>query len=294
MKNWQPIIKQIEQATHCSFNFVDAKAIAGGSINSAYRLQGTDVSYFVKLNSPNLLSMFAAEFAGLSEMAKCHAIRSPKAVVCGKTTEYSFLALEYIPLKRGTASSDWKLGQQLAIMHQQLQPDFGWHRNNTIGSTVQINDASDNWINFWREHRLGFQLSLALNNGYGGQLQQNGERLNKEFDSFFSSYSPQPALLHGDLWSGNAATDTQGEPVIFDPACYYGDREADLAMTELFGGFSADFYAAYNDYYPLDEDYRIRKSLYNLYHVLNHLNLFGSGYLHQAESLINRLLAELC
>jgi protein-ribulosamine 3-kinase len=293
MKKWLPIIKQIEQATHSTFNLVDVKAISGGSINSAYRLQSNDVSYFIKLNSTDMLPMFIAEHAGLGEMANCQAMRIPKTIVCGKTEEYSFLTLEYIPLRPGNARSDRMLGQQLAIMHQQRQANFGWHRNNTIGSTQQINDTCNNWTNFWRKHRLGYQLGLALNNGYAGNLQQNGERLSMELNSFFNGYSPQPALLHGDLWSGNAAADAHGKPVIFDPACYYGDREADLAMTELFGGFSANFYAVYNDYYPLDKGYSLRKYLYNLYHVLNHLNLFGQAYLQQAQGLINKLLAEL-
>ncbi len=110
----------------------------------------------------------------------------------------------------------------------------------------------------------------------------------------FVGYQPQPSLLHGDLWGGNAAVDTQGNPVIFDPACYFGDREADLAMTELFGGFGRDFYAAYQDFLPLDQGYATRKTLYNLYHILNHLHLFGGGYLSQSERMLERLLAEVC
>jgi len=122
-------------------------------------------------------------------------------------------------------------------------------------------------------------------------LQSNGERLRARMSGFFSTYAPQPSLLHGDLWSGNAASDAADRPVIFDPAVYYGDREADIAMTELFGGYSASFYDAYRAAYPLDRGYAVRKDLYNLYHVLNHLNLFGAGYLEQAERLIARLLS---
>jgi fructosamine-3-kinase len=201
--------------------------------------------------------------------------------------------LEKIAIGLRSADSDVKLGQQLAALHQINQPYYGWQQNNTIGSTEQINNSSDDWIGFWREHRLGFQLSLAEKNGYGGSLIRSGERLSESLDCFFSNYTPQPSLLHGDLWSGNASVTNDGEPIIYDPACYYGDREADIAMTELFGGFGSNFYAAYNESYPLDSNYTIRKTLYNLYHILNHLNLFGEGYLHQAENMIDSLLAEI-
>ena len=140
---------------------------------------------------------------------------------------------------------------------------------------------------------MGFQLKLAADKGYGGLLQANGERLCSDMAALFDNYLPQPSLLHGDLWAGNAAVDKQGCPVIFDPACYYGDREADLAMTELFGGFSRDFYAAYQAVWPLNQGYGVRKTFYNLYHILNHLNLFGGGYLRQAESMMAMLLAEI-
>jgi fructosamine-3-kinase len=148
-------------------------------------------------------------------------------------------------------------------------------------------------VEFWRTQRLGFQLRLAAGNGYGGRLQTQGERLLTELPALLAGHTPPAALLHGDLWSGNYSVDVGGAPVIFDPALYYGDRETDLAMTELFGGFSPRFYQAYNDAYPLSEGYRLRKSLYNLYHVLNHLNLFGGGYLAQAEQLLGGLLREL-
>jgi fructosamine-3-kinase len=216
----------------------------------------------------------------------------PTPIVFGQSETHSFLVLEYLEFGRSSAVSERLLGQQLAQLHQQAQPYFGWHRDNTIGSTLQINSQNEDWLNFWREQRLGFQLQLAAKNGYGGRLQTLGERLSGELSVLFSDYQPVPSLLHGDLWAGNAATDKQGKPVIFDPACYYGDREADLAMTELFGGFGSDFYAAYQAVWALDVGYQTRKSLYNLYHILNHLNLFGGGYLRQAETMMASLLAE--
>jgi fructosamine-3-kinase len=178
-------------------------------------------------------------------------------------------------------------------MHRITRPAFGWVRDNTIGSTPQINTPADDWIGFWRDRRLRFQLELAVRNGAGGSLQAGGERLLDEFPRLFSSYTPVASLLHGDLWGGNQAYTRAGEPAIYDPAVYYGDRETDIAMTELFGGFGRDFYAAYREHYPLDEGYAVRRRLYNLYHVLNHFNMFGGGYLSQARGMLDSLLSEL-
>jgi fructosamine-3-kinase len=290
--NWQAISQQIESVSGKPFKIVCAHKLSGGDTNFAFRLQGEYRSYFVKLNRADLVAMFEAEFAGLQALAETQSVRVPMPVVCGKAGEHSFLVLEYFEFGCPNKGSEHLFGQQLALMHQQQQPYFGWHRNNTIGSTLQINTQSHDWLTFWREQRLRLQLKLAENNGYGGRLQANGERLCSEMAVLFTDYLPQPSLLHGDLWAGNAGVDKQGFPVIFDPACYYGDREADLAMTELFGGFSVDFYAAYQAVWPLDQGYAVRKTFYNLYHILNHLNLFGSGYLRQAESMMAMLLSE--
>jgi len=198
--------------------------------------------------------------------------------------------MEYIPL--GGKDSGLKLGQQLAAMHRKSWDKFGWFRDNTIGSTPQPNTPTDNWVEFYREHRLRFQLDLAADNG-GNRLLDQGEHLMGSLDAFFPDYDPLPSLLHGDLWGGNYSTDRDGNPVIFDPATYYGDREADIAMTELFGGFPNDFYSTYNQAWPLDAGYSTRKTLYNLYHVINHFNLFGGGYLSQADHMISDLLSEI-
>lgn len=291
--NWQSIVEQVESATSFAFKLVNARPLAGGDINSAYCLQGIGKSYFVKLNHADTIAMFAAEAAGLKELAATCTVRVPSPVVHGQSAEHAFLVLEYIEFGTSSKISDRLLGQQLALLHQQPRPYFGWHRDNTIGSTAQPNTSNGDWIAFWRSQRLQHQLLLAAKKGYRGQLQTNGEQLCDKFARFFDGYHPQPSLLHGDLWGGNAATDKRGNPIMFDPACYYGDREADLAMTELFGGFSQYFYAAYRDIYPTDQGYSVRKTLYNLYHILNHLNLFGSGYLRQAENMIASLLSEL-
>ncbi|HEV7822353.1 MAG TPA: fructosamine kinase family protein, partial [Burkholderiales bacterium] len=157
----------------------------------------------------------------------------------------------------------------------------------------QRNTPMEDWPGFFKECRLGFQLKLARRNCAPLQLLDRGERLLSSMAPLFSNQAVKPALLHGDLWGGNAGFDRAGAPVVFDPAAYYGDRETDLAMTELFGGFSADFYAAYRAESPLEAGYEVRKHLYNLYHVLNHFNLFGGGYAAQAQTLVDRLLAEI-
>jgi len=290
--NWQYIAKQIEQTVNHPFNIVDIQAVSGGCINSAYLLQDKNKSYFIKLNQSELSAMFEAEFAGLKEIAQTNTIKVPLPILTGTFSDKAFLVLESIALTSGNQQSDEQLGFQLAALHKLKKPYFGWHLDNTIGSTQQINSPTDNWLTFWRTNRLDFQLSLAKKNGFGGRLIQSGEKLSNSLDYFFNDDSIQSSLLHGDLWSGNAASTNQTEAIIYDPACYYGDRETDIAMTELFGGFSHHFYAAYQESYPLDSTYSIRKTLYNLYHILNHLNLFGSSYQSQAQNMIDSLLSE--
>jgi len=290
---WQAIVAQITQTTGQYFEIQTCYHIDGGCINRSYRIEGAGQNYFVKLNDKKYADVFAAEAAGLSELAKSATIKVPLPLCWGATAEHAYLVLQYLALYSGNTAVSILLGQQLAAMHRITADTFGQHRNNYIGLTPQINVSKENWLDFWQKQRLGFQLELAAQNGYGGQLQHLGERLLIEMKVLFDDYQPLPSLLHGDLWSGNYAATYGGQPVIFDPAVYYGDRETDVAMTELFGGFSVNFYHAYHDYFPLDDGYYMRKNLYNLYHILNHLNLFGSGYLKQAEEMISVLLSEL-
>lgn len=269
------------------------QSLGGGCISQAWRAGDGERDYFVKINAAASLSMFEAEAAGLAELSETSTVRVPEPICYGVAGGQSYLVLEYLPLGGSGARAMELLGRQLAMLHGRAQPHFGWHRDNTIGSTHQPNGRLDSWLEFWRERRLRFQLELAVANGYGGALQHQGERLLARLAELFAGYRPTPALLHGDLWSGNVGCTTEGEPVIFDPAVYYGDREADLAMTELFGGFPERFYAAYREALPPDAGYPLRRTLYNLYHVLNHLNLFGGGYRAQAEGMMAKLLGEL-
>jgi len=286
------IAAHIAEATQQAFHISSHTAMGGGCINSAYRLDGDNKSYFVKINSADRLNMFEAEAAGLADIAQSYTIKVPAPVCWHVIGDSSFLVLENMEFGSSGSHAMQTFGQQLAHMHQTTSDHFGWRMDNTIGSTPQVNHRSDNWAQFWREQRLAFQLEQAAQKGYRGRLQHDGEKLLVCLDHFFERYHPQPSLLHGDLWSGNYAIDTNGDPVIYDPAVYYGDREADIAMTELFGGFGQSFYSAYNEIFPLDKDYAVRKTLYNLYHIINHLNLFGGAYLSQAEAMIARLLSE--
>ena len=290
IKMWLPISEKISETTGRHFAINHQQPIGGGCINAAYCINGNGQQYFVKTNAAAGAAMFEAEAAGLEEIAHSRSVRVPKPICHGTTGNTSFLVLEYIELGGSRHGSLAELGCQLARMHRTTSNHYGWRRDNTIGSTPQINTQSDNWVEFWRNRRLRFQLELAARNGYRGSLQRHGERLLSDIEIFFERYTPPASLLHGDLWSGNYDVTRNGEPVIFDPAVYYGDRETDLAMTELFGGFSPQFYQAYENEYPLDNGYSERKILYNLYHVLNHLNLFGGGYLSQAERMMESLL----
>lgn len=290
--NWEELADHVRRVTGQSFVVNQIDSVGGGDINAAYRIQGATETYFVKLNRPDLESMFAAEALGLEEIAKTCSVRTPGVIAYGNTSSHAFLVLENLHLKTANSAAERLLGRQLALMHQNPQPYFGWHTDNTIGSTVQVNGEYTDWPAFWRSQRLEFQLKLAAEKGHRGRLQALGAQLCAVLPAFFEGYAPYPSLLHGDLWGGNAAMTQDAEPVIYDPACFYGDREADMAMTELFGGFSRDFYAAYNETLQLDSGYSVRKTVYNLYHILNHLNLFGTGYLSQAENMMARLIAE--
>jgi len=265
--------------------------VHGGSINQCVRWESEGGTLFVKLGPAASLGMFEAEAEGLAELERAAALRVPAVRGSGLAGDTAFLALEWIEFGSGSARSETLLGERLARLHRVTAARFGWHRDNTIGATPQSNAWTDDWPRFFAERRLGFQLELAARQGHGGRLVDRGRRLCERIDGFFYSHRPPASLLHGDLWGGNWATDVSGEPVIFDPAVYYGDREADLAMTRLFGGFGRAFYSAYEHAWPLDPGAALRVALYNLFHVLNHLNLFGGGYRAQAEAMIDRLLA---
>ena len=243
---------------------------------------------FVKTGPATSLPMFEAEAEGLRELAAADAIRVPAVIDCGIEDGAAFIAIERLRFERATTAIESTFGEQLANLHRHTREQHGWHRDNTIGPTPQHNPWTGDWIDFFREHRLRFQLDLAARNGYTGELQSLGDRLQQRLPELFEGYVPEASLCHGDLWSGNWGV-ADGLPVIFDPAVYYGDRESDIAMTMLFGGFGRAFYRAYEESWPMAQGHERRLKLYQLYHVLNHLNLFGSGYMGQAMKLLRDL-----
>lgn len=290
MTTWDLVARAISAATDSNFSLAEASPVSGGDINESYRLIGHDERcFFLKLNNAASTDLFAAEAAGLAAIAETETIRVPHVIAHGKAGKHSFLVLEHLDI--GGSGSSRLLGERLALLHHNAAPQFGFRQNNYIGITPQSNDWTDDWISFWSGQRLGRQLQLAARSGFDGTLLELGSELLEVLPAFFAGYTPQPSLLHGDLWSGNHGFLNDGAPVIFDPAAYYGDRECDLAITELFGGYSADFYAAYRSAWPLDPGYTTRRELYNLYHILNHANMFGSSYVRQAERMMQHLLA---
>jgi protein-ribulosamine 3-kinase len=252
--------------------------VTGGCIHECYRVTIDGKDWFLKNNSIRHEDVFAAEadaLAGLREAGYRAPLPQSHGVVAGR----AYLLMEFLDLK---GRIDFPaLGRMLAQAHRSVGPAFGWDRDNYIGATPQANGWCGDWAQFWRERRLQPQLDLAKRNGFSINTGKVGDLLNQ--------HKPQPSLLHGDLWSGNVSFTPIG-PVVFDPAAYHGDREADLAMTELFGGFPQEFYDAYNQAFPLPAGYEQRKHLYNLYHLLNHLNLFGRSYIGQVEETLRLLL----
>ena len=290
MNSWPDIERAIAAASGAAFRIESRGTAGGGCINECHVVRGAGRAYFVKLNTAERRDMFAAEAAGLEEIGRTRSVRVPRPVCHGADGEASWIVLEHLELQAQVGESWRALGRNLAHLHRVTADRHGWHRDNTIGATPQLNTPESDWTAFWSERRLGHQLALARAGGHR-RIGDRGARLIGKLPALLAGHRPAPALLHGDLWSGNAAMTAQGEPVIYDPAVYYGDRETDLAMTELFGGFPRAFYEAYRTEYPLPAGHESRKGLYNLYHVLNHLHLFGGGYAVQAERMIEQLLA---
>lgn len=288
--DWEAVGRHIAAVTGQPFVARTHKTVGGGCINSTAILGNGTRDYFVKCNTAGRLDMFEAEADGLAGLAATGTLRVPGPVCWGRAGDASYLVLERLDLEGRTNGAE--MGRRLAALHATVGAGFGWRRDNYIGSTPQPNPPSKDWVAFFRDQRLGYQLELAARNGHARLLQSQGERLLAELPALFD-HDPVPSLLHGDLWTGNLGYLPDGTPAVFDPAVYYGDRETDLAMSELFGGLGRDFYAAYREVWPLDPGYGTRKTLYNLYHILNHLNLFGGAYLGQARAMIDRLLAEV-
>lgn len=257
--------------------------VAGGDINRCYRAIGkSGVSYFIKVNQdPRLLE---AEAGSLALMSKA-AIITPAVIGFDTLFSSGVLVLQHLSLS--ACGDESALGRQLAELHQLTAERYGLSVNNVIGTSPQLNDQRTCWADFWWECRLAPQVREAERAGHS--LGVTAAELKTLSDGLLRGHNPPASLLHGDLWAGNKAYLTDGRPVLFDPACYYGDREADLAFTLVFGGFGQDFYRRYQQAWPLPHGWQAREPLYNLYHLLNHLNMFGTAYLSSVRSAVKSL-----
>jgi len=267
-----------------------ARAVSGGSISRTERFETPRGPIFVKLEPRAAADRLEAEADGLAALRRAGAIALPEVLAHGVAGADAFLVVEWIEFAQKSREAERRLGTALARLHRATGDAFGWHRDNYIGRTPQPNGRSEDWIEFFRERRLGHQLELARANGIGADVLALGRALLDRLDAFFAGHTPAPSLLHGDLWGGNWGADANGTPFVYDPAVYYGDREADLAMTRLFGGFGDAFYRAYDEAWPPAPGRERRADLYNLYHLLNHFNLFGGGYRAQVLACLKRLV----
>jgi len=281
----------INEATGTEARFSHYRVVAGGSINDSRVVTMEDGrEFFVKTHSraSSYPGMFASEFEALSLLAAAGMVRVPEAVAC----DDDFIVLQ--AYQEGTPKADWHetMGRQLALLHRKtVHEQFGFNRDNYLGTTQQPNSWMNDWLSFWREQRLGWQLNLfSRKTDNDDRLLKLGDRLMVKLEDLLSAVTEPPVLLHGDLWSGNAAADEDGEPIIFDPASYYGHREAEIGMMRLFGGFGPACETAYAEVWPLEPGSEERISLYRLYHELNHLNLFGKTYYAGCIATMEQLL----
>ncbi len=271
--------------------FSDSRHAYGGCINDSRIVSLKDARQFFIKTHPQASffpDLFKTEFKALQLLAEPDVIHVPKPIAY----DDDFIVMEIF--KEGVKANDWQeqIGRRLAELHKATQnSQYGFEEENYIGTTKQINNWSDSWLSFWREQRLGYQLKL-----FSGKTDRNdpllkaGEQLLNKLDSLIGNITEPAVLLHGDLWSGNAPAKEKGEPVIFDPASYYGHPEAEIGMMRMFGGFDARCEAAYAEVWPLQGGSEERIGLYRLYHELNHLNLFGSGYYQSCLTSINALI----
>jgi len=274
-------ISQIEIVAHGGGDTHKNYRLSLGSFDSPVRLAK---DYFVKVNDLSHQAVLKSEYQSLRILKSEYHLAYPEPVHFYCTEEACFMIMQYVDLidfsnPACEDNSQYQLGIMLARQHQIKSSEFGWASDNYIGLTPQQNTRHEDWQEFYRERRLRPQYELAKARNLGSELCVGIKNLMSNLHHFFASYQPIPSLLHGDLWTGNAAYNRgAATPMLYDPAPYFGDRECDIAMTQLFGGFAEDFYTGYQSIWPLDTGYDQRRSLYNLYHALNHFNLFGSAY----------------
>lgn len=283
---WHFISEQISQTTQRDFICNEIREIQGGDSHGTFKISGENKRFLVKTNKKIYLSNFEAEAEGLAHLSQSELIRTPKVICAGVVSDHSFLVLEYISMTEGTHTDWYKAGQALAEMHKNFsQKMYGWQSDNFIGLTPQANQWTKKWSHFYAEQRIGLMLQLLYEKGI--QL-VNIDKAVEVIKTLFAGHNPKASMLHGDLWQGNLGFNHH-QLVLFDPAFYFGDRETDMAMTELFGRFPDNFYQGYADIWPLDHEYQYRKPIYQLYHILNHALLFGGHYLDSAKLTLKNL-----
>lgn len=285
-KMWHFISEQIGQAINQDFICDDIREAKQGDTHQAFKISDGKRRFFVKVNKKRQLLNFESEVEGLQHLKDTQLFRVPKVITIGTVSDHSFLVLEHISMTQGDEDSWFQFGANLATMHkEQTQEMYGWQEDNYIGQSPQPNKWHKKWGVFFAEQRIGFMLQLLAEKGH---KLVNIDRTVESVKTLLNGHQPSASMLHGDLWAGNTGFHNQ-QAVMFDPAFYYGDREADLAMTELFNKFPAAFYQGYDSIWPVEQDYQYRKSIYQLYHLLNHALLFGGHYIQSAESTLKNL-----
>lgn len=279
--------RELKEKVDSTLTVSGIDTLGGGSINTSLLIRTSLGNFFSKYNDAvKYPGMFAAEAKNLDILTKTRTVKIPRLIAQFTHEDKDFLLLEYIDA--GTPHYDfWSdFGRKLADLHKNTAPQYGLEYNNFVGSLHQDNRASGDWIDFFITHRIQPNLEMAFNSGKAdAELIRKFEGLYKKLPEIFPT--EQPSLLHGDLWSGNAMADIDGDPVIFDPAVYYGHREMDLAMSKLFGGFSEEFYEAYHEAYPLEKHWTQRIAICNLYPLLIHVNLFAGSYVQSIKNIVN-------
>ncbi|MEZ8823831.1 fructosamine kinase family protein [Vibrio amylolyticus] len=286
---WQALTEQLSDTLMFNFTIVERTKVKGGDISECYMITDGEQRYFVKTNERSFINKYLIESDNIKSLRATSTVYIPELILTGTSKDHSFIVLNYLSTKPlDDDKNSYKFGTQLAELHLWgEQKEFGYDRDNYIGSTLQPNKWDRKWHRFFAEQRIGWQLQLCREKGI--ELVNIAE-FTETVKNLLSNHKPRPSLLHGDLWHGNVANSAFG-PICYDPACYWGDRECDIAMTELFGGFQPEFYQGYESVLPLDFGYSERKDIYNLYHLLNHYNQFGGHYLDEAETLIKNILS---
>lgn len=292
MSVWSAIEKSIQSAGNRRFLLTHREAVVGGDISQAYMITDGQQRFFVKVNTFAFLENFQQEAIGLIYLKRCPELITPSVIAVGSFRQQSFLVLDYLELNQ--TGEDSHFAESLASLHQLIEEQFGFEANNYIGANLQINNWSTDWGQYFVEYRLRPQFEWlfhkGLNTAQNKELIVKSKELMDKSRSYLNQHSPKPSLVHGDLWQGNYRFDSAGNPVIYDPACYFADSEVDIAMLEMFGSPSKEFYSVYYQFHPRKSGAEARKKIYNLYHLLNHANLFGGGYLISTKSSVDEIL----